>query len=93
MCAGLQRKLSFTFDQIRLRLGPKWLSFPLKPGQLGTKCGFLNHLHSLLEQADDLKGTLLVSNARRCTGLQLAVASCVLVPKLLCASEQEWRGR
>ena len=33
----LQRKLSFTFREIRLRLGPKWLNIPLSPGQLGTK--------------------------------------------------------
>lgn len=33
----LQRKLGFTFDTLRLRLGPKWFNFPLKPGQLGTK--------------------------------------------------------
>ncbi|EIE26358.1 hypothetical protein COCSUDRAFT_58894 [Coccomyxa subellipsoidea C-169] len=33
------RKLGFTFDTLRLRLGPKWLNFPLSPGQLGTKKG------------------------------------------------------
>ncbi|BDA41079.1 hypothetical protein COCOBI_01-7340 [Coccomyxa sp. Obi] len=33
------RKLGFTFDTLRLRLGPKWFNFPLAPGQLGTKKG------------------------------------------------------
>lgn len=40
----MQRKLGFTFDQLRLRLGPKWLNIPLKPGQLGTKCAALHCL-------------------------------------------------
>jgi hypothetical protein len=34
-----QRKLTFTFDKLRIRLGPKWLDFPLQAGQLGTTCG------------------------------------------------------
>lgn len=33
-----QRKLTFTFDKLRIRLGPKWLEFPLQAGQLGTTC-------------------------------------------------------
>jgi hypothetical protein len=36
---AMQRKLGFNFDTLRLRLGPKWLNFNLKPGQLGTKYG------------------------------------------------------
>ena len=39
----LQRKLGFTFSEIRLRLGPKWLNIPLSPGQLGTKSAPLCH--------------------------------------------------
>ena len=35
---GGQRKLTFTFDKLRIRLGPKWLEFPLQVGQLGTTC-------------------------------------------------------
>ncbi|KAK9841769.1 hypothetical protein WJX81_001783 [Elliptochloris bilobata] len=30
------RKLTFTFDKLRIRLGPKWVDFPLQAGQLGT---------------------------------------------------------
>lgn len=37
--AWAQRKLTFTFDKLRIRLGPKWLDFPLQAGQLGTTCG------------------------------------------------------
>ncbi len=33
----LQKKLGFDFNKLRLRLGPKWFEFQLKPGQLGTK--------------------------------------------------------
>jgi hypothetical protein len=43
----MQRKLGFTFDQLRLRLGPKWLKFPLKAGQLGTKCAALHSMAGL----------------------------------------------
>ena len=39
LAAWGQRKLTFTFDKLRIRLGPKWLDFPLKAGQLGTTCG------------------------------------------------------
>lgn len=41
-----QRKLTFTFDKLRIRLGPKWLDFPLQAGQLGTTCGLSSALQS-----------------------------------------------
>ena len=43
---GWQRKLTFTFDKLRIRLGPKWLEFPLQAGQLGTTCAPFQTLSS-----------------------------------------------
>ena len=43
---GGQRKLTFTFDKLRIRLGPKWLDFSLKAGQLGTTCDHSSALQS-----------------------------------------------
>ena len=52
----MQKKLGFDFTKLRLRLGPKWFDFQLKPGQLpGTKCAacsVIDHALCLLNFVD-----------------------------------------